>query len=251
MGMREMGLPYAADPAVTRHLARFLNSQPSTLEGAARPPFPSAVLFNGGVMKSPVIRERLLEVLRSWKGDDGERVRELTSVDLDLAVARGAATYGLARRGRGVRIRAGTARSYYIGVESAVPAVPGVPAPLKALCVAPFGMEEGTEAEIRRREFGLVVDEPAVFHLLSSTVRRKDPAGEVVDDWEGQIQEVTVMEAHLPATETPGDEKVIPVWLESRVTEVGTLEVWCVSRDDEQRRWKLEFNLREQERAGT
>ena len=251
VGMREMGLPYTADPAVTRHLARFLKNQPAATEGDGGALFPSAVLFNGGVMKSPVIRERLLEVLRAWGKDTGGGVRELASADLDLAVARGAAAYGLARRGRGVRIRAGTARSYYIGVESAMPAVPGVPTPLKALCVAPFGMEEGTDAQIRKREFGLVVDEPAVFHLLSSTVRRKDAAGEVVDDWDAQIQEVTSMETRLPSTETAGDEKVIPVWLESRVTEVGTLEVWCVSRDDEKRRWKLEFNLREQERAET
>jgi len=247
VGMREMGLPYVADPAVTRHLARFLGRQREQ-EGDAPAAFPSAVLFNGGVMKSPAIRARLMEVLGSWR-EGGEPPRELPSPDLDLAVARGAAAYGLARRGRGVRIRAGTARSYYIGVESAMPAVPGVPTPLKALCVAPFGMEEGTEAEIRGKEFGLVVDEPAVFHLLSSTVRRKDPAGEVVDDWDNDIQEVTTMEARLPVRDAEGGERVIPVWLQSRVTEVGTLEVWCVSRDDEGRRWKLEFNLREQDRA--
>jgi len=248
VGMREMGLPYVADPAITRHLARFLGRQTGE-EGDAPAVFPSAVLFNGGVMKSPVIRERLLEVLRTWRQAD-KPLRELPSADLDLAVARGAAAYGLARRGRGVRIRAGTARSYYIGVESSMPSVPGVPTPIKALCVAPFGMEEGTETEIRNKEFGLVVDEPAVFHLLSSTVRRKDPAGEVVDDWDREIQEVTTMEANLPATETAEEEKVIPVWLQTRVTEVGTLEIWCVSGEDEQRRWKLEFNLREQEPPG-
>jgi hypothetical protein len=246
--MREMGLPYVADPAVTRHLARFLGRQPA-LEGETPGGFPSAVLFNGGVMKSPVIRERLLQVLKSWKGGE-EELRELPSVDLDLAVARGAACYGLARRGRGVRIRAGTARTYYIGVESAMPSVPGVPTPIKALCVAPFGMEEGTEAEIRQKEFGLVVDEPAVFHLLSSTVRRNDPAGEVVDDWGNEIEEVTTMEARLPASETDGEDKVVPVWLQGRVTEVGTLEIWCVSSRDDRRKWKLEFNLREQERPG-
>ncbi len=247
VGMREMGLPYVADPAVTRHLARFLDRQPRPGEDAPDP-FPSTVLFNGGVMKSPVIRERLLEVLRNWKG--GEELRELPSLDLDLAVARGAAYYGLARRDRGIRIRAGTAHAYYVGVESAMPAVPGVPTPLKALCTAPFGMEEGSEAEIRGNEFGLVVGEPAVFHLLSSTVRRQDEAGEMVDDWSGEIEEVTTMEAHLSAAETDDGETMIPVWIQSRVTEVGTLEVWCVSRDDEKRRWKLEFNLREREQAG-
>lgn len=243
VGMREMGLPYVADPAVTRHLARFLDRQAGQEEGVPDS-FPSAVLFNGGVMKSPVIRKRLLDVLGSWK--EGAQLRELAFEDLDLAVAGGAAYYGLARRGRGVRIRAGTARTYYIGVESAMPSVPGVPTPLKALCVAPFGMEEGTEAEIREKEFGLVVGEPAVFHLLSSTVRKKDVTGQIVDDWSGEIEEVTTMEANLDPTETSGEDKVIPVWLQGRVTEVGTLEVWCVSRDDD-RRWKLEFNLREQD----
>lgn len=246
VGVREMGLPYEKEPAVTRHLAAFLARQVRQDE-ASEVSFPAAVLFNGGVMRSPVFRSRLLEVIGSWR-QDGSGVRELANVDFDLAVARGAAYYGLARRGRGIRIRAGTAHSYYIGVESAMPAVPGLPAPLKALCVAPFGMEEGTAAEIREREFGLVVGEPAVFHLLASTSRSKDAAGEVVEDWDQEIEEVTTMETLLAAEETEPRTGVLPVWLQSRVTEVGTLEIWCVSRDDD-RRWKLEFNLREREHA--
>ncbi len=117
---------------------------------------------------------------------------------------------------------------------------------MKALCVVPFGMEEGSDAEIRQREFGLVVGEPAVFHLLDSTVRKQDQAGEIVEDWQGDIEEVTTMETVLPATEEEEGGKIIPVWLQSKVTEVGTLELWCVARD-ENRRWKLEFNLRERE----
>ena len=249
VGMRELGLPYEADPAVTRHLARFLARQARRSEADVPRDLPSAVLFNGGVMKSPVIRERVLAALRGWEGDRGDRpgIRELPATDLDLAVARGAAYYGLARRGQGIRIRAGTARSYYIGIESAMPSVPGVPAPLKALCVVPFGMEEGTEAAIRDKEFGLVLGEPARFHLLSSTVRRQDHAGEVVEDWDEEIDDVTTMEAVLPAGGADPGGRVIPVWLESRVTEVGTLDLWCVARDDGQR-WKLEFNLRERAR---
>jgi molecular chaperone DnaK (HSP70) len=244
VGMREMGLPYEADPAVSRHLARFLARQTQGTEIDSSAAFPSAVLFNGGAMKSPLIRERLLTVLRRWHGEEG--VRELESQDLDLAVARGAAYYGLACHGRGIRIRAGTARSYYIGIETAMPSVPGVPTPIKALCVVPFGMEEGTEAEVRDKEFGLVVGEPAVFHLLAATVRSKDQAGAVVEDWGGEIEEVTTMEAELPATDTDQGGQTLPVWLQSKVTEVGALELWCVSRDDD-RRWKLEFNLRERE----
>ncbi len=250
IGMREMGLPYEADPAVTRHLARFLSRQIEPGETGEAIAFPSAVLFNGGVMKSTLLRERVLSVLRSWKGD--QTIRELPSIDLDLAVARGATYYGLAQRGHGIRIRAGTARSYYIGVESAMPAVPGVPTPIKALSVVPFGMEEGTGAEVREKEFGLVLGESATFQLLASTVRKKDLVGDVVEDWEGEIETVSSMETLLPSPDTepaveamPGG-KIIPVWLQSKVTEVGTLELWCVSTD-EQQRWKLEFDLRERE----
>ncbi len=242
-GIREMGLPYEADPAVTRHLARFLGRQSrggeESMDGR---PYPSAVLFNGGVMKAAVLRERVLAVLSHWLRDGG--LRELPATDLDLAVARGAAYYGLARRGRGIRIRGGSARSYYIGIESAMPSVPGIPTPIKALCVVPFGMEEGTEAEIREREFGLVIGEPAVFHLLASTVRKRDQVAEVVEDWKGEIEEVAAMKTELPSTGAEPERTVIPVCLESRLTEVGTLELWCVTRD-RGRRWKLEFNLRE------
>lgn len=243
VGIREMGLPYEAEPAITRHLAKFLNRQLSS-EGKDAINFPAAVLFNGGVMKAEPMRKRILNVLGEWRG---EELHELLSMNLDLAVAHGAAYYGTARRGKGIRIRAGIARPYYIGIESAMPSVPGVPTPIKALCVVPFGMEEGSEAEIREKEFGLVVGEPAEFHLLASGVRKDDQPGNIIEDWSGEIEEVATMEAHLPASKEEKGGTVIPVWLQSKVTEVGTLELWCVSRDDDSRRWKLEFNLRENE----
>ena len=115
----------------------------------------------------------------------------LEAPDLDHAVARGAAYYGLARRGRGVRIRSGAARTYYVGIESAMPAVPGMPAPLKALCVVPFGMEEGTSASIAAVEFGLTVGEPAEFRFLSSTVRKNDPVGSLIEDWGDDLEELS------------------------------------------------------------
>jgi hypothetical protein len=162
-------------------------------------------------------------------------------------VARGAAYYGLARRGRGIRIRGGTARAYYIGIESAMPAVPGVPAPQKAVCVAPFGMEEGSEAALAGREFGLVVGEPVTFRLLASSARAADQIGTVVESWEqDDLEELAPLVATLPPVEgaAPGGATV-PVRLVSRVTEIGTLEIWCVSRAESDRRWKLEFNVRE------
>jgi hypothetical protein len=168
----------------------------------------------------------------------------LESADLDHAVARGAASYGLARRGRGIRIRSGAPRTYYVGIESAMPAVPGMPAPLKALCVVPFGMEEGTSASIPDREFGLVVGEPAEFRFLSSTVRKSDPVGSLVEDWGDDLEELSPLDVVLPVD---GEQDVVlPVTLESRVTEIGTMELWCVSRDRAQR-WKLELNIRERE----
>ncbi len=244
VGVREMGLPYAADPAITRHLAAFLSRQSGGDEWNSERRYPSAVLFNGGVMKAGTLRGQVLAALRQWS--ENPELRELRSTDLDLAVALGAAYYGLARQGRGIRIRAGAARTYYIGIESAMPAVPGIPTPIKALCVVPFGMEEGSEAEIRDREFGLVVGQPAIFPFLASTTRKSDSVGEEVEDWGGEIEEVTTLETYLEAGEENGGGTLIPVWLRSRATEIGTLELWCVSRENPERQWKLEFNIREE-----
>jgi hypothetical protein len=197
-------------------------------------------------MKAAVLRERVVEVLNRWLRQEGfdalgtEQILE--APDLEHAVARGAAYYGKARRGRGVRIRSGASRTYYIGIESAMPAVPGMEAPLKALCVIPFGMEEGTGATIPNREFGLVVGEPAEFRFLSSSVRKQDQVGSLLDDWGSDIEELSPLEVTLKLDGQLGT--VIPVRLETRFTELGTLEVWCVSRDGTQR-WKLELNIRE------
>lgn len=243
VGMREMGLPYASDPAITRHLAYFLSRQVAGEESTSTTPYPSAVLFNGGVMKAERLRGQVLDALRQWS--DNEELRELPAADLDLAVAIGAAYYGLVRKGRGIRVRAGAPRTYYIGIESAMPAVPGIPTPLKALCVVPFGMEEGEEEHIRSKEFGLIVGEQAVFHFLASSTRKEDTVGEEVDDWGGEIEEVATLEANLPSSDEEAGGAIIPVWLQSKVTEVGTLELWCVARNSG-RKWKLEFNIREQ-----
>jgi len=257
VGFQELGLPYAADPAITKHLARFLSEQVRNSPEAAgirRGPSglacPTHILFNGGVMKAAVLRDRVVEVLNSWlrqEGFDALGAEQILNShneapDLEHAVARGAAYYGKARRGRGVRIRSGASRTYYIGIESAMPAVPGMEAPLKALCVVPFGMEEGTEATIPGREFGLVVGEPAEFRFLSSSVRKQDHVGSLLEDWGADIEELSPLEVTLKLDGQQGT--VVPVRLETRVTELGTLEVWCVSRDGT-KRWKLELNIRE------
>jgi len=242
VGFQEMGLPYAADPAVTRHLAKFLTRQRAPESDSRTFIHPTAILFNGGVMKADLLRQRLVGVLNGWLAqEEGTAVRTLEGTNLDHAVSCGAAYYGLARRGKGVRIRGGAARSYYIGIETSMPAVPGIPAPLKALCVVPFGMEEGTESELPGQEFGLVVGEPAQFRFLGSTTRREDQLGALIEEPGEDIEELTPLETTLSWI---GQEGVmIPVRLHVHVTEVGTLELWAVSRD-ETHRWKLEFNVR-------
>jgi len=247
-GLQELGLPYAADAAMTRHLARFLRQQASTAEhgGVRRGPSglacPTHILFNGGVLNAGLIRERILGVLNSWLAEESlPPVQQLSGEDLMHAVSRGAAYYGLARRGRGVRIRGGVPRTYYVAIESAMPSVPGFATPLKALTVVAFGMEEGTDLRIPNREFGLVVGEPAEFRFFTSAVRKNDQPGDLIEDFGDDLEELAPMEVDLPAEQNTAD--VVPVSFETVVTETGMLQLWCVARDG--RRWKLEFNVRE------
>ncbi|CAJ5099496.1 heat shock protein 70 [Burkholderia pseudomallei] len=253
-GLMQLGLPYAQDAGITRHLAAFLGRQAGALaeldglrhahDASASFLHPSAVLFNGGVFKSPLLVERMLDTLNGWLAAEGAApARLLGGADLDLAVARGAAYYGYVKRGRGVRIRGGTARAYYIAVESAMPAVPGLEPPIQALCVAPFGMEEGTDAALPPQEFGLVVGEPVRFRFFGSSVRRQDQVGTRLDFWSpDELQELDAIEATLPtAGRTPGE--VVPVRLHARVTEAGTLELEAVQGGTHER-WKVEFDVR-------
>jgi molecular chaperone DnaK (HSP70) len=242
--LQEMGLPYAQDPAITRHLAKFLRQQ---IEGARTGPSglasPTHILFNGGVMYAPFVRERLLEVLNGWLSEEGfSPIRPLAGEDLMHAVSRGAAYYGAARKGQGVRIRGGIARSYYVGIEYAMPAVPGIPAPLKALAVAQFGMEEGTSTTIPGREFGLIVGQPAEFRFFCSAVRKNDAPGVVIEDVGDELEELSPVEVLLtPDGQSSG---IVPVGFETVITETGMLQLWCAARDGSHR-WKLEFNVRE------
>jgi len=235
-GLTEVGLPYESDAAITRHLARFLRRGEGEL---ARP---THVLFNGGVFHAAHLRERVMDVLNSWLAADGAPpAQSLAGEDLMHAVARGAAAYARVRQRGGIRIRGGVPRTYYVGIESAMPAVPGMPAPLKALAVAPFGMEEGTSAEVPAGEFGLVVGEPAQFRFFASLVRKQDELGDLLDEFGDELEELTPISVCLPAEGDAGD--VVRVRLETRVTETGILELWCAARDGS--RWKLEFQVRE------
>jgi molecular chaperone DnaK (HSP70) len=253
-GLQEFGLPYASDPVISKHLAGFLtrslqNVRASEKLAALVGPrssgqalIPTAVLFNGGVFKAAPIRARVLDLLTSWNA--GRPVRELEGFEPDLAVAQGAAIYGQHRAtGKGIRIKAGASRSYYIGLEASMPAIPGFRPPVKALCVVPQGMEEGTELLIEGRTFGLVTGQAADFRFFSSSVRSGDTPGQVLPDAERELEETSQLEVELPALPDAPAGQVVPVQIESVVTELGTLELWMKHTNSDQR-WKIEFQVR-------
>ncbi|NMM13138.1 MAG: Hsp70 family protein [Rhodoferax sp.] len=253
-GLTQLGLPYAQDAGVTRHLAALLGRQAGAtaeLEGFAGQInadasflHPTAVLFNGGVFKSTILSERTLGTLNHWlTAEQAEPARELAGADMDLAVARGAAYYGYVRRGQGVRIRGGTARAYYVAVESSMPAIPGMAPPVQALCVAPFGMEEGVEADLLAQEFGLVVGEPVHLRFFGSSVRRQDQLGTLLDFWQPEeLQELGEIQATLPAEGRRVGE-IVQVKLRAIASETGTLELTAVATQGGER-WKVEFDVR-------
>ena len=254
-GLQEFGLPYASDPVISKHLARFLTRSLENVKSsqtlsslisdeARAKPFlaPTAVLFNGGVFKAASIRRRVLDLLADW--NDGEPVRELAGYQPDLAVAKGASFYGCNRiTGKGIRIKAGAARSYYIGLETSMPAVPGFSPPLKALCVVPQGMEEGTEVLIEGQDFALVTGQPAEFRFFSSEVRGGDKAGQILPDAERELLEISLLEVDLPVVEDIPAGQPVPVQMNAVVTELGNLELW-MKHTKSDRRWKVEFQVR-------
>jgi hypothetical protein len=253
-GLTQLGLPYAQDAGVTRHLAALLGRQAGAtaelvgftgqVNADASFLHPTAVLFNGGVFKSAILIERTLGTLNSWlAGEHTEPARELAGADMDLAVARGAAYYGYVRRGQGVRIRGGTARAYYVAIESSMPAIPGMAPPVQALCVAPFGMEEGIEADLSLQEFGLVVGEPVYLRFFGSSVRRQDQIGTLLDFWQpDELQELGEIQVTLPVSGRQVGE-IVQVKLRAVAAETGTLELTAVAIQGDEH-WKMAFDVR-------
>ena len=254
-GLQEFGLPYASDPVISKHLARFLTRSLMNVKASdalralvrshsEAPDYlkPTAVLFNGGVFNAASIRKRVLDLLASWDG--GKPVRELEGFQPDLAVAKGAALYGRNRAtGKGIRIKAGTARSYYIGLEASMPAIPGFKPSIKALCVVPQGMEEGSELLIEGQEFGLMTGQPADFRFFASEVRSGDVPGQIIPNAERELEETSRIEVTLPAIEGFPEGQPIPVQISPVVTELGNLELW-MKHTGSDRRWKVEFQVR-------
>lgn len=254
--LSKRGLMYAQDPAIPRHLAAFLSRQADAandLLGTTGTEFikPTAILLNGGVLKAPALETRLLNLINQWLSDAGAGpARLLTGSNLDLAVASGASYYGYVKQGAGVRIRGGIASTYYVGIESAMPAIPGMEPPLEALCIAPFGMEEGTETQAGQAEFGLIVGEPVHFRFFGSNTRRHDEAGIQLDHWqEDELEELPELQAILP-TEGRRQGEVVAVNLAAKVTEVGTLKLEAIAVDSKDasgnpERWQIELDVRD------
>ncbi|WP_053980330.1 Hsp70 family protein [Marinagarivorans algicola] len=274
--LTQRGLPYAQDPAVSRHLAAFLTRQKNALDSVPaheEDPFaifaeplgspvttpppstefiqPSAILLNGGVLKAPRIKARVVQLINQWLMQAGApEARVLEGADLDLGVAKGASYYGQVRQGKGVRIRGGLANAYYVGIESAMPAIPGMEPPLEALCIAPFGMEEGSIVEAGEQTFGLVIGEPVHFRFFGSSTRHHDGAGALLSSWaEGELNELPSLTIELPlAGGRAGD--ILPVRLSSYFTEIGTLELEAVGLRadgtiDSAQRWHVELDVRD------
>lgn len=239
-GFQDIGLPYESDAAITKHVAAFLADQSHNDSGD--PVVPTQVLFNGGVFRSETLRRRMQETIGGWCHSAPEILGG--PEDLDTAVAIGAAYYGYSKQSGGIRIRGGTARSYYVGIETAGLAIPGAARPLRALCVAAQGMEEGTEAEVPGEQVGVVVGKPAQFRFFTSAVRPEDTVGTKLDRWsKDELVEIEPITLHL-SSESASGETFVPVRFVSRITELGMFELWCHATGGEDR-WKMEFNARD------
>jgi molecular chaperone DnaK (HSP70) len=241
VGLQEFGLPYATEPEIPRHLASFLRQHASSSGGQSVRP--EAILFNGGELTPLAIRERLVEILASWfPSADATpwRPTVLTSVNLDLAVAYGAAYYGLVRRGQGIRIGGGSARAYYIGLGK--PQDANADGMLSALCLVRHGMEEGEEVRIAEPEFEVLANQPVSFPLYASSTRTTDQAGAILTLPAEQLAPLPAIRTVLRFGKKAGVVK-IPVRVSARFTEVGTLELWCEAQQTNHR-WRLQFQLR-------
>ncbi len=251
-GIQQIGLPYVQDPRISCQLAKFLSmTGESDSDQMEQFVLPTAVLFNGGTLKAAALREQMLKLLNKWaKKLKKPSVKELPDADYDYAVSRGAAYYGLARQGHAIRIRGGTSRSYFVGVEESAPAVPGISPPLRAVCIVPFGLEEGEERKLEDQEFALVLGEPATFRFFSHATPKlssgvEPEVGMIVRNWKQELSELHPIETMLDKVE--GDGKTVRVKLKSKVTELGVLELWGIAQDG--RKWKLEFDVRQDQKG--
>jgi hypothetical protein len=242
VGLHEMGLPYVADPAITRHLASFLRRHEQRGSTSAEALRPACVLFNGGVFQPALLRDRVIDVMRQWfdLSDRPWRPMILTNPSLDLAVAYGAAHFAWLKHTGGRRIGGGIARSYYVGIQSEADKNPGK---ATVLCLVPRHLEEGEEITLDQPELELALGQPVVFPLYTSTVRGDDKAGDLLSVAPTQLRQLPSLHTVLRGGKRSGTRNV-PVTLAARCTEIGTLELACVAKGGDNR-WRLEFNVRD------
>lgn len=271
-GLRQLGLPYAHDPAISKHLASFLRRAAKNLsEGEAfahadlasaavfstaegtRALLPTKVLLNGGVFKSPRLQERLSELLATWTqpGEDESTSSVTCSVlgrqDLDFAVAKGAAYYNaILQTGSGLRIRSSAARSYYLGLETQAMAIPGYVPPIQGVCVVPQGMEEGSRKTFETQTFGLVVGRKARFRFFSATDRASDRFGSIVANAPRTLQPTADLEVEMKASDSSKEGELVNVRLHSHLDELGMLHLSMRSVEKDEA-WDLQLDVRKHE----
>jgi hypothetical protein len=235
-GLQEMGLPYVSDAAVSKHLAAFIRQHVPATEVV------DAILFNGGVFQPEVLRQRVIDVMRPWFDAAGRTWDPLvlTSPSLDLAVAWGAAYFAWLKHSGGRRIGGGIPRSYYVAVETDTPGAQPQGTPV--LCVVPRRMQEGDEVHMPSPVLELALGEPVLFPLYTSTVRGDDKPGQVLRLSEDVLMRLPPLHTILRGGKRAGAKRV-PVTLAAKCTEIGTLELYCESKDGN--RWRLEFNVRD------
>ncbi len=241
-GLHEMGLPYVSDPAITRQLSGFLKTH--TMSGESESVVPNAILFNGGVFQPAILRERVVDVLKKWYAtpENPWEPLVLTNPSLDLAVSMGAAHYAWLKHTGGKRIGGGIPRSYYIAIESKAESN-GKDEKKTVLCVVPQHLEEGQEIDLPKPELELALGQPVAFPLFTSTVRGDDKAGDVLNVAPDQLWQLPPLHTILRGGKRSGTKRV-PVTLAARSTEIGTVELYCVAKEGDNR-WRLEFNVRE------
>lgn len=247
-GISEFGLPYASDPAITRHIGLFLEQHRDDIArftGRSQP-YPDLILFNGGSLKSGVVQERITKAAAHWfqRNFPEEQPRVLENPDLDVAVALGASYYGLVKTGRGVRVGSGSPRSYYLGISHAHKDDSGM---TQAICIVERGLDEGSRIALSEHKFEVLTNQPVSFDLFSSSFRSGDRAGDIVDVDESLTR--------LPPIQTiiqfgkKGVQTAIPVQIEAEYTEAGVLELWCGSISTDHK-WQLRFQLRQMPARG-
>jgi molecular chaperone DnaK (HSP70) len=244
---QEFGLPFAPDARITAYLASFLSAHARAASDDPTQPVPAGamarpdlILFNGGFFESPILRARLLDVLSSWFAGSGKKPWQPEVLDhdrLDLAVARGAAYYGMVRRGMGVAISAALPRSYYLGVAAGDDAFER-----RAMCVVPAGTEPGSETDLSSHNFELLYGRPVEFPLYVSSTRLIDPAGEIVPVEAEHLRPLAPLRTVLEGAKR-GETGTVPVRVRARLTEIGTLDLWC-EEVESRRKWKLQFDVR-------